>query len=114
MNFKPKFLGPLNILARVFGLIFTASGAYFAARGIYYLIQTEMSGLQDTLGFPPSFRPFVIASVFLIIGVHFVRGEAHRPDLPGGKQPNRSIAGRTHSWWTGESLYKQSDRESDI
>ncbi len=93
--------------------MFTASGVYFAARGIYYLIQPEVAALRDTLGFPPSFRIFVIASVFLIIGVHFIRGEAHRPDLQGEKKPNRSKAWRTHSWWTGEPLENQPDRERD-
>jgi len=98
----------LNILARVFGLMFTAAGAYFAARGIYYLFQPELTDYKDTLGFPPSFRPFVIAFVFLIIGVHFLRGEAHRPDLPAGEQ---SKSERTHSWWTGKHLDNQSERD---
>lgn len=100
----------LNILARVFGLMFTAAGAYFAARGIYYLFQPDLTGPKDLLGFPPSFRPFVIASIFLIIGVHFLRGEAHRPDLPEEKQ---SKSERTHSWWTGERLDNQPGRERD-
>ena len=93
--------------------MFTASGTLFAARGIYSLIQPEVAGLKDALGFHPSFRPFVIASVLLIIGVHFIRGEAHRPDLLGEKQPDRSIGGRTHSWWTGEPLDNQPGRERD-
>ena len=90
--------------------MFTAAGAYFAARGIYYLFQPELTGFNDKLGFPPSFRPLVIAAIFLIIGVHFLRGEAHRPDLPEKEQSN---AGRTHSWWTGERLDNQPDRERD-
>lgn len=109
---KSTVWGLLNILARICGLMFTSAGAYFAARGMYYLIQPEAAGLMDILGFPPSFRPFVIASGLLIIGVHFIRGEAHRPDLPGEKPLNRSIAGRTHSSWTGEPLNQQ-DRERD-
>ncbi len=112
MNFKSNFLGLLNIFARVFGLMFTAAGAYFTARGIYYFIKPEVAGLKDAL-FPPSFRPFVIASVFLIIGVHFIRGEAHRPDLPREKKTNRSISRRTHSWWTGEPIENQPGRNRD-
>lgn len=41
--------------------------------------------------------------------VHFIRGEANRPDLPKEQKPNRSIAERTHSWWTGEPLDNQQD-----
>ncbi len=108
--FKKSFWKLLNILARVFGLMFTAAGAYFAARSIYYLFQPDLTGSEDLLGFPPSFRPFVIASIFLIIGVHFLRGEAHRPDLPEEKQ---SKSERTHSWWTGERLDNQPGRERD-
>ena len=96
-------------MARVVGLMFIASGAYFTAQGIYYLIQPEAAGVKDILGFPPSFRPFVVASVFLVIGVHFIRGEAHRPDLSEEKKPKGSKAGRTHSWWTGEPLNDESD-----
>ena len=98
MNSKLTFWGLVNLLARVFGLMFTAFGAYFGARGIYYLIQPEVAVLKDILGFPPSFRLFVIASIFIIIGVHFIRGKAHRPDLLGEKQPNSPITGRTYSW----------------
>ncbi len=90
--------------------MFTAAGAYFAARSIYYFFQPDLTGSEDLLGFPPSFRPFVIASIFLIIGVHFLRGEAHRPDLPEEKQ---SKSERTHSWWTGERLDNQPGRERD-
>ncbi len=89
--------------------MFTAAGIYFAVRGIYYLNQPELTGPKDILGFPPSFRPFVIASVFLIIGVHFLRGEAHRPHLPEEKQ---SKSERTHSWWTGERLDNQPERDT--
>ncbi len=113
MKSKSTFFGYLNIFARVFGLFFTAAGAYFAAWGIYYLLQPAVPDLRDTLGFPPSYRPFLIASLLLIVGVHFIRGEAHRPDLPGEKKPDRSLAGRTHSWWTGEPLEHQPDREQD-
>ncbi len=108
-SFKKSLWGLLNILARVFGLIFTAAGAYFAVRGIYFLFQPELTGPKDILGFPPSFRPFVFASVLLIIGVHFLRGEAHRPNLPEEKQ---SKAWRTHSWWTGERLDNQPERDT--
>ncbi len=104
MNFKSTFWSLLNISARVFGLMFTAAGAYFAARGVHSLIDSEVAELKDVLGFPPSFRPFVIASVCLIIGVNFIRGEAHRPDLQKKEEPNRHTAGRTRSWWTGKPL----------
>ena len=110
MPSKKSLWALLNILARVFGLLFTAAGAYFAARGVYYLIQPDLTDFKDTLGFPPSFRPFVIASIFLIIGVHFLRGEAHRPDHPEEKQSNSE---RTHSWWTGERLNNQPGRGRD-
>ncbi len=113
MIIKSTFFGFLNILARIFGLSFTSFGVYFAAQGIYYLIQPEAAGFKDILGFSPSFRPFVIAFVSLVIGVHFIRGEAHRPDVPKDKQPHRSTDGRTHSWWTGEPLCRQADREID-
>ena len=93
--------------------MFTAFGAYNAARGIYYLIGPEAAGFKDTLGFAPSFQPFVIAVVCLIIGVHFIRGEAHRPDLFAGKRLNGSTGGRTHSWWTGESLDNLSDHDDN-
>ena len=104
MNSKARFWQLANILARTSGLLFTAAGSYFALQGIYFLIQPEVSGVQDMLGFPPSFRPFVIAAVFLVIGVHFLRGEAHRPDLVKGRQTDRSTTERTHNWWTGEPL----------
>lgn len=113
MNFKSTFWGLLNVLARIFGLMFTAFGVYFIARGIYYLIQPEAADLNDTLGFSPSFRPFAMACVFLVVGVHFIRGEAHRPDVLAEKQPDRSTDRRTHSWWTGEPLCKRPDREID-
>ena len=113
MSFKSIYWRLLNTLARVFGLMSTASGAYFAARGIYYLIEPEVAYPKDILGFHPSFRLFAIATVLLVIGVHFIRGEAHRPDLPENRKPGRSLSRRTHNWWNGEPLNDQPDREAD-
>ncbi len=109
MKFNPVFFRLLNIFARLFGLMFTAAGLYFVAQGVYYLIYPEINHTGSALSLPPSFRPFLIAPVLLIIGVHFIRGEAHRPDILKEKKPNHSTAGRTHSWWTGEPLSKQQD-----
>ena len=91
----------------------TASGAYFAAWGIYYLIRPEVAYPKDILSFHPSFRLFVIATVLLVIGVHFIRGEALRPDLPGDKKPDLSNSRRTHSWWNDDPLNDQPGRERD-
>jgi hypothetical protein len=108
MNFKSTFWALLNIFARIFGLTFTAFGMYFAIQGIYYLVQPDVANVNDTLGFSPSFRPFVIACILLVVGVHFIRGEAHRPDAPEDKQSSHSTDGRTLGWWTGEPLNSKS------
>lgn len=88
-------------------------GAYFATWGIYYLIRPEVAYPKDILGFHPSFRLFVIAAILLVIGVHFIRSEALRPDLPGDKKPDPSNSQRTHSWWNGDPLNDQPGRERD-
>ncbi|MCZ6889014.1 MAG: hypothetical protein O7H39_11015 [Gammaproteobacteria bacterium] len=101
MSRRSAFWRLVNIAARVVGLTFTAAGIYFAGRGVYFLIQPEAAGSKDILGFSPAFAPAVMASVSLIIGVHFIRGEAHRPDLLEQQRSERA-PGRTHGWWTGE------------
>lgn len=103
----------LNIFARVFGLIFTGAGLYFAARGFYLILQPEMASSGDTLGFAPWFRPFVVAFILLVVGVHFVRGAAYRPDLLQKTLAGESPPVLAQSWWTGDPLEKQSSRELD-
>lgn len=113
MNLSSDIWRALNIFARVFGLTFIVAGLYFAALGVYFTLQPEMAGVKDTLGFAPWFRPFVIAFVLLVVGVHFVRGAAHRPDLLRKVQAGESPPVLVQSWWTGEPQENQSSREFD-
>ena len=113
MTLNANIWRALNIIARVSGLTFTVAGLYFAALGIYFIIQPEMAGTSDTLGFAPWFRPFVIAFVLLAVGVHFISGTARRPDLLRKVQAGESPPVLAQSWWTGEPLENRSNRELD-
>ena len=88
-------------------------GIFFILQGIYYIVQPTTVELRDTLGFPRSFRPFVIAAVSLVIGVHFLRGKAYRPDQNGETQPERTNSKGAQSWWTGEYLHEKTHHEND-
>ena len=94
----------LNILARLFGLVSLLAGLGFAAWGVYFLIQPEAAGPRDMLGFSPSFRYFVGAFFCLVIGFHFLRGKAHRPDLAKEDAIKPGASEKARSWWTGEPL----------
>ena len=113
MNLNANIWRALNIFARVFGLTFTVAGLYFSARGVYFIIQPEMVGTSDILGFAPWFRPFVIAFVLLAVGVHFIRGTAHRPDILRKVQAGESPPVLAQKWWTGDPLENRSNREID-
>lgn len=114
INLSANIWRALNIFARVLGLSFSVAGLYFAARGIYFIVLPEMAGTIDTLGFAPWFRPFVIAFVLLAVGVHFVKGTAHRPDLLQNIEAGKSPSVIAQNWWTGEPLENRSRREHDI
>lgn len=94
----------LNILARLFGLLSALIGLGFALWGLYFLIQPEAAGPRDTLGFSPSFRYFVGAFFCVVIGFHFLRGKAHRPDLAEQNKAKPGATKQVGSWWTGEPL----------
>ena len=80
----------LNVLARVVGLVITTIGIFFILQGIYYIVQPTTVEFRDILGFLRSFRPFVIAAISLVIGVHFLRSKAYRPDQNGKTQLERT------------------------
>ena len=107
MKFNSTLCVGLNILARIVGLVFTAVGLYYFTQGVFLFIQPETGGVKDTLGFAPSFRLFVIAFVCLAVGVHFIRGETHRPDRARTKESGNPDTLRPQSWWTGN--YSKSD-----
>lgn len=94
----------LNIFARLFGLVSALAGLGFALWGLYFLIQPEAAGPRDILGFSPSFRYFVGAFFCLVIGFHFLRGKAHRPDLAEGDNAQPGAGEKARGWWTGEPL----------
>lgn len=104
MSYKTIHWRVFNILARFFGLISGLVGLGFVLWGLYFLIEPEAAGPRDTLGFPPSFRYFVGAFFCLVIGFHFLRGKAHRPDLTEEDQTKPGTSKQAHSWWTGEPL----------
>ena len=108
LNILWKFL---NTVARLLGIASASAGTYYAAKGIYMLLYPQSSGVVDKLGFSPSFRPFVIAVVLLVIGVHFICGKAHRPDLV--KLTETEQAKQAQSWWTGDPLDRQPRSESE-
>jgi len=103
----------LNVLARVVGLVFTIIGIFFILQGIFYIAQPTTAEIRDILGFSQSFRPLVIAAVSLVIGVHFLRGKAYRPDQNLKTQLGRANSGRAQSWWTGEYLNSKTNHENN-
>ena len=113
MKLSALALKYLNVLARIVGLVFTIIGIFFVLQRIYYIVQPTTAEIRDTLGFPQSFRPLVIAAVSLVIGVHFLRGKAYQPDHNVKTQLGQANSGRAQSWWTGEYLNSKTNHEND-